>query len=219
MPKWCPAKVTRKDVWTDGLFTLHVQCPELKSFTPGQFLQLAVVEDDKRINRPYSVASPFEETIEFFIVLVEDGELTPKLWALEPGDEVEVSEKAAGMNAFGQDWDGEHVWLCPPVNLVVAAVKHLLLSEDCSGVLCCPLWKTGHYWTLLAPDGVHFAGFVENFTCFRPKYFSGGAVRSRMFTGVPKWQTLAVFIRSGEGNSGSIYKRSHCLNGGCDRCL
>ncbi len=111
MPKWCPAKVTRKDVWTDGLFTLHVQCPELKSFTPGQFLQLAVVEDDKRINRPYSVASPFEETIEFFIVLVEDGELTPKLWALEPGDEVEVSEKAAGSFTLKKTPDANTLWL------------------------------------------------------------------------------------------------------------
>ena len=96
MPNWLPAKVVKKDVWTEGLFTLHVDCPGLKDFTPGQFLQLAVVEGENRINRPYSVASPHGDVVEFFIVLVEDGELTPRLWQLDVGSQVEVSEKAAG---------------------------------------------------------------------------------------------------------------------------
>lgn len=111
MPKWCQAKVTKKEIWTEGLFTLHVQCPELKTFTPGQFLHLAIVEDGKRINRAYSVASPYSETVEFFIVLVEDGELTPKLWALEVGDEIEVSEEAAGRFTLEKTPDADNLWL------------------------------------------------------------------------------------------------------------
>ena len=97
MPKWCPAKITRKHIWTEGLFTLHVECPGLKPFVPGQFLQLAMMDGDKRINRPYSVASPHGTTVEFFIVKVDDGELTPRLWALDAGDEVEVSERPRGV--------------------------------------------------------------------------------------------------------------------------
>ncbi len=111
MPKWCPAKVTKKEIWTEGLFTLHVHCPEIHAFEPGQFLHLALPDGEKRINRPYSVASPHGETIEFFIVLVEDGQLTPKLWALEEGSNVEVSEKAAGRFTLEKTPDAENLWL------------------------------------------------------------------------------------------------------------
>ncbi len=111
MPKWLPATVVKKDVWTEGLFTLHVKCPELLPFIPGQFLHLAVNDGEERINRPYSVASPHGEIVEFFIVTVEDGELTPRLWALEEGSEVEVSEKAAGSFTLDKTPEAENLWL------------------------------------------------------------------------------------------------------------
>lgn len=111
MPKWCPGKIVRKDEWTHGLFTLHVNCPHIQPYVPGQFLQLAVSEGENRINRPYSVASPHGETVEFFIVEVEDGELTPKLSRLNVGDEVEVSERAAGSFTLEKTPDAKHLWL------------------------------------------------------------------------------------------------------------
>lgn len=109
--QWCPAKIVKKEIWTEGLFTIHVECSEIKPFVPGQFLQLAVVEGEKRINRPYSVASPHGTVVEFFIVLVEEGELTPRLWALEPGDELEVSQKAAGSFTLEKTPDANTLWL------------------------------------------------------------------------------------------------------------
>lgn len=111
MPKWCQATIVEKKVWTDGLFTLTVNAPDVSSFEPGQFLQLAVSDGDQRINRPYSVASPPGDNLEFFIVLVEDGQLTPKLWGLSEGDTIEVAERAAGSFTLKKSPAADVLWL------------------------------------------------------------------------------------------------------------
>ena len=41
--------------------------------------------------------------LDFFVVLVEEGKLTPKLWALDVGDALEVSEKATGSFYAGKN--------------------------------------------------------------------------------------------------------------------
>lgn len=111
MPVWCPATVVEKKVWTDGLFSLRVKSSEVHPFEPGQFLHLAVEEDEKIINRPYSVASPHGETLEFFIVVVPAGELTPRLWKLQPGDPVKISQKGAGGFTLTKTPNAEVLWL------------------------------------------------------------------------------------------------------------
>ena len=123
MPNWFPSKVLEKKVWTDGLFTLTVDGSGVEEFQPGQFLHLAGfpsglpadadedTREKQRVNRPYSVASPHGKTLDFFVVRVDDGELTPHLWNLEPGDELEVSEKAAGRFTLEKTPDAENLWL------------------------------------------------------------------------------------------------------------
>ena len=109
--KWTSAKLVEKKVWAEGLFTLKIAAPDVNPFSPGQFLHLAIVEGEERTNRPYSVASPHGPEVEFFIVLVEDGRLTPKLWALEVGDELEVSQRAAGSFTLAKTPDAKNLWL------------------------------------------------------------------------------------------------------------
>jgi len=111
MPKWCSAEVTARKVWTEGLFTLSIKAKDVLPFAPGQFLHLALGDETDRINRPYSVASPHGEVLEFFIVRVEDGELTPKLWDLKVGDAVEVSQRAAGSFTLKKAPEAEILWL------------------------------------------------------------------------------------------------------------
>lgn len=110
---WTTATVERKTVWAPGLFTLSVAAPEVSPFEPGQFLQLGLTPNgnEKRINRPYSVASPHGQTLEFFIVMVEGGQLTPHLWALNPGDKLDVSQKAAGSFTLKHSPDAKSLWL------------------------------------------------------------------------------------------------------------
>ncbi len=117
MPNWCEGVITDRKVWTDGLFTIKVRVPGIDPFLPGQFLQLGVRgesvggSEGKISNRPYSVASPHGEELEFFIVLVEEGELTPKLWALEIGSPVIVSQRAAGSFTLQKAPTFENLWL------------------------------------------------------------------------------------------------------------
>ena len=123
MPKWFQSKVLDKKTWTDGLFTITIDGSGVEPFHPGQFLHLAGfpegiaddADDDQRekarVNRPYSVASPHGDRLEFFIVTVEDGELTPHLQKLEAGDEIEVSQKAAGRFTLEKTPDAENLWL------------------------------------------------------------------------------------------------------------
>ena len=109
--KWTRGIVQEKQVWSEGLFTLKIQAPDVAAFEPGQFLQLGIENGDDHIHRPYSVASPSGEVLDFFIVLVEEGELTPHLWRMETGAELDVSQKAAGGFTLSKCPEGNTLWL------------------------------------------------------------------------------------------------------------
>ena len=109
--QWITGKIVRKQIWSEGLFTLSIHCPGVQSFESGQFLQVGMQLPEKHLHRPYSVASPHSDTLEFFIVRVEDGELTPRLWKLEEGDKIDVSAKATGSFTLSHAPDSESIWL------------------------------------------------------------------------------------------------------------
>lgn len=109
--KWTQGVVQRKVVWAEGLFTLEIRAPEVAEFEPGQFLQLGFDQEDGHLHRPYSVASPHGEVLDFFIVLVEDGKLTPHLWKMEEGSEIDVSLKAAGSFTLKHCPEASTLWL------------------------------------------------------------------------------------------------------------
>ena len=108
---WIPATVVRKTIWAPGLFTLRVHAPGVLPFEPGQFLQMGFPRPDKHLHRPYSVASPHGDLLDFFIVLVEDGEVTPLFWQFKVGESVEVSEKAAGSFTLAHAPPSRDIWL------------------------------------------------------------------------------------------------------------
>jgi len=108
---WTRATVTQRHVWEEGLFTLTVEAPQVLPFEPGQFLQLGLEIEGQHVHRPYSVASPHGAKLEFYIVRVESGALTPHLWRLGVGDQLEVSEKAAGRFTLEHAPEGEDLYL------------------------------------------------------------------------------------------------------------
>lgn len=66
-------------------------------FLAGQYATLGVDYQGKRIERAYSiVSSPYEEDLEFFVELVPQGELTPLLYKLQPGDKLFCRKIAKG---------------------------------------------------------------------------------------------------------------------------
>jgi ferredoxin--NADP+ reductase len=71
-------------------------------YAPGQYATLGVVTPEKHYERAYSIASaPHERFVEFFIELVPQGELTPKLFSRKVGDEITLRKIAKGR--FTQD--------------------------------------------------------------------------------------------------------------------
>ncbi|PNK60031.1 ferredoxin--NADP reductase [Psychrobacter sp. FDAARGOS_221] len=96
-------KVLSKTTWTPNLFSFTVTRPESFKFTAGQFVRLGVNPSrlayhqqagnsdapDEEIFRAYSmVSSPYDETLEFFSIVIEDGAFTSQLQHLQEGDEL-----------------------------------------------------------------------------------------------------------------------------------
>lgn len=93
---WTTGKIVERIDWNDKLFTLKVAA-DIAPFTAGQFIKLSQVREGKRVARAYSlVNSPKCKELEVLAVAVDEGELSPDLQSLAPGDEIEVSTKASG---------------------------------------------------------------------------------------------------------------------------
>ncbi len=127
--EWTEGLVVGKRTWAAGLFTLSIAAPGVRPFEPGQFLQLGFNLPDGHLHRPYSVASPHGDILEFFIVLVETGRLTPHLWALEPGGRLDVSVKAAGSFTLRKCPDAESIWLIATGTGLAPYIAMLRCSE------------------------------------------------------------------------------------------
>jgi len=73
-------------------FVFEVPEVEQLPFKPGQFVSLKENINGKKIIRPYSIASlPDGNRFELCLNLVHQGVFTPYLFALQPGDSVEIS--------------------------------------------------------------------------------------------------------------------------------
>ena len=100
-------------------------------------------------------------------------------------------EGSAGVNAFSQILWGEHVWACPPPNLIQPAIK-LLSRFGVTGVLCVPLWQASTFWPALCPDGSRLARFVVDYLIFHPTFVAGPDVSSKTFQGTAKFRMAAL---------------------------
>ncbi|MEF9957797.1 MAG: ferredoxin--NADP reductase, partial [Acinetobacter sp.] len=66
-------------------------------FTAGQFARIGLKVNDDLIVRAYSVvSSPFDETLEFFSIVVPDGAFTSNLQHLQVGDELYLEKVPYG---------------------------------------------------------------------------------------------------------------------------
>jgi len=88
--------VERRNISSD-LIVMHVDPGGDFAFAPGQYATLGVVTPEKHYERAYSIASaPHERLVEFFIELVPHGELTPRLFSRQVGDEITMRKMAKG---------------------------------------------------------------------------------------------------------------------------
>lgn len=82
------AEVTRNEDVGGDSFVLAVKSP-FPDALPGQFVQVGLEVDGARVVRHYTVSSPCpDEELEFTVEVDPEGELSPVLRELEPGDVV-----------------------------------------------------------------------------------------------------------------------------------
>ncbi len=111
MADWVSGKVTKVEYWTDALFSLYVRAP-VHPFTAGQFTKLGLEIDGERVQRAYSyVNAPGNPDLEFYLVTVPEGKLSPRLASLKPGDEVLVVSEAAGFFVLEEVPDCDTLWM------------------------------------------------------------------------------------------------------------
>ncbi|QKJ89024.1 Ferredoxin-NADP reductase [Paramixta manurensis] len=111
MAEWVNAKVSKVDNWTENLFSITVQAP-VASFTAGQFAKLALEIDGERVQRAYSyVNAPSDHNLEFYLVTVPEGKLSPRLHALRPGDDIMVTKDAAGFFVLEEVPECQTLWM------------------------------------------------------------------------------------------------------------
>lgn len=87
--KFSVEKVLSVHRWTPTLFSFTMTRPAHFKFTAGQFARIGLKVGEELVVRAYSVvSSPFDETLEFFSIVVPDGAFTSNLQHLKVDDEL-----------------------------------------------------------------------------------------------------------------------------------
>jgi ferredoxin/flavodoxin---NADP+ reductase len=95
--KFLQGRITQRVDFAHDLWMIRVDPGAPFSFAAGQYATLGVDAGRGLIERAYSIVSaPYEPELEFFFELVPQGELTPLLYKLQPGDTVTLRKVAKG---------------------------------------------------------------------------------------------------------------------------
>ena len=106
------------------------------------------------------------------------------------------SPHTAGVDAFTMSWTNEMAWCCPPVGLVIPALKKIA-ATTMQAILVVPAWRSAQFWVFLFPDGTHAIDICVAVTSFRPFIVRGPYCSNYLLQGRPAFSFLALYIRSG----------------------
>jgi ferredoxin/flavodoxin---NADP+ reductase len=136
--KFFRGRITERVDFAEDLWMFRVDPGREFPFAAGQYATLGVEAAGGLIERAYSIVSaPYEPQLEFFFELVPQGELTPLLYKLVPGDEVVVRRGAKGR--FTLDTTSgrtHHFLLCTVTGLAPFVSFARMLFKD---------WKEGRF--------------------------------------------------------------------------
>ena len=141
--KFWPAEIIERRDFSHDLWSIRIKAEGKLNFQPGQYATFGVVEDGKVIERPYSiVSSPYEETLEFFVELVPDGDLTPHLHKRKTGAPLVMRKVAKGRFTLDlKSGRKKHFLLATVTGLAPFTSMARTLHRD---------WKEGRL-----PEGLH----------------------------------------------------------------
>jgi len=111
MANWLDGKVIENRRLNDELTSLIIEAP-LGSFEPGQFVRIGLEQDGEIVARPYSLVNTADEDyLEVYFNIVEEGPLSPRLFALHSGDDVLVADNPSGFLTVSEVPQCKHLWM------------------------------------------------------------------------------------------------------------
>ncbi len=180
------AVVTQRIEVAPGLMIIRIVPDgwELPEFKPGQFAVLGLPAsaprhpasdtdlqsevNGKLIRRAYSIASSSADRnlLEFYVTLVQSGALTPRLFALNPGDRLWLGPKISGAFTLDQAPSDKHVVLVATGTGLAPymSMMRTLLSQDATRSFVVILgarhsWDLGYHAELVTMERLS-----QNFT-------------------------------------------------------
>ena len=112
--KYTVETITDVRPWTDSLFSFRTTRDRGYRFVPGQFARLGVngAAEGSIVWRAYSIASAaHDEHLEFFSVVVPNGQFTTRLSKLKEGDPIYVERKSYGFLTTDRFQAGKDLWM------------------------------------------------------------------------------------------------------------
>ncbi|VFP81660.1 ferredoxin--NADP reductase [Buchnera aphidicola] len=111
MNQWLEVELINLKKWKNNLFTLIIKAP-INSFIAGQFTKLSYINSKKkRIQRAYSfVNKPNNKNLEFYILLINKGKLTPKLYNIY-NNKIFIKKNSFGFFTLSELPNKENIWM------------------------------------------------------------------------------------------------------------
>ena len=111
MANWLDGMVVENRRHNDYLTSLIIDV-EFSTFEAGQFVRIGLPDGDDVLARPYSlVNTPQESYLEVYFNIVEEGPLSPRLFELDAGDDVLVSDNPSGFLTISEVPASRHLWM------------------------------------------------------------------------------------------------------------
>jgi ferredoxin--NADP+ reductase len=115
--KYTRQKITWIKRWTDHLFSFRITRDAGYRFKPGHFARLGIYRDDgpkgpRYVWRAYSIVSAdYDEYLEFYSIVVPEGDFTSRLAELRVGDEILIDKLGYGFLTLDRFERGRDLWL------------------------------------------------------------------------------------------------------------
>lgn len=115
---------------SDKLMTFAISRPAAYRFAAGQFSRLGFQDKDGFIWRAYSIMSPeYADTLDYFAVLIQNGEMSEYLNKLKAGDTVLLDNNATGFFLPQRFVDGKQLVMLSTGSGIAPFLSHIRQPE------------------------------------------------------------------------------------------
>jgi ferredoxin--NADP+ reductase len=133
--KYTCETITHRTVWIkDRLFSVHTTRNRVFNFEPGQFARIGLKSKpdlpEPDLWRAYSMVSQPQDTeLEFYCVVVPDGQFSPLLLQQKVGDDIWVERQAFGFLTLDRFTSADTLWLVATGTGISAFLPMLKVAE------------------------------------------------------------------------------------------